>query len=83
MNDKNNAGGVPSREFLNGALRNLTEASNRLACLQGEISRASKALADAGAGLEHLSKSVSTIHETVSEANSFLAREIAFGDQMR
>ena len=78
MNSKNNGNGVPSREFLNSALRNLTDASNHLACLHGEIARASEAVMDASSDLEHLSKDISIIHETVSEAESFLAREIAF-----
>ena len=81
MNSKNNGNGIPSREFLNSALRNLTDASNHLACLHGEIARASEAVIDAGSDLEHLSKDISTIHETVSEAGSFLARELAFGER--
>ena len=81
MNSKNNGNGIPSREFLDSALRNLTDASDHLACLHGEIARASEAVMDAGSNLEHLSKDISTIHETVSEAGCFLARELAFGER--
>ena len=81
MNSKNNGNGIPSREFLNSALRNLTDASNHLACLHGVIARASGAGLDAGSDLEHLSKALSTIHETVSQAGSVLARELAFGER--
>lgn len=81
MKNKNGKSGVPSPEFLNSALRNLTDASNHLACLCGEIARASEAVTDAGRDLEHLSKEISTILKTVSAANSFLAREIAFGER--
>ena len=81
MNSKNNSNGIPSREFLSSALRNLTDASNHLACLCGVITRASEAVMDAGSDLEHLSKDISTILKTVSEANSFFARELAFGER--
>ena len=81
MDNKNDKNGIPSREFLNSALRNLTNASNHLACLCGMITRASEAVMDAGSDLEHLSKDISIIHETVSEAGSFLARELAFGER--
>ena len=81
MDNKNDKNGIPSREFLNSALRNLTDASNHLACLCGMITRASEAVMDAGRNLEHLSKDISIILKTVSAANSFLARELAFGER--
>ena len=81
MDNKNDKNGIPSREFLNSALRNLTDASNHLACLHGVIARASEAVIDASSDLEHLSKDISIIHETVSEAGSFLARELAFSER--
>jgi hypothetical protein len=82
MKNKNGKHDIPSSEFLNSVLKDLTNASNQLACLYSVIARASEALVDAGSDLEHLSKNISTIHKTVSQAESFLARELAFRSSM-
>ena len=82
MKNKNGKHDIPSSEFLNSVLKDLTNASNHLAYLHGVIARASEAVMNAGSDLEHLSKNISTIHKTVSQAESFLARELAFRSSM-
>lgn len=82
MKSKNSKSSVPSSEFLNSVLKDLTNVSNQLACLYSVIARASEAVMDAGRDLERLSKDISTIHKTVSQADSFLARELAFRSSM-
>jgi hypothetical protein len=82
IKNKNDKHDIPSSELLKSVLQDLTNASNQLACLYSVIARASEALVDAGSDLEHLSKNISTIHKTVSQAESFLARELAFRSSM-